>query len=172
MKVSEVIKLADNIRGSYVDLGFGKGVHSKEIFKLMLDGSIAKRESIYIDLFNGGEEGIWQTAHDLVNEVKNRLSLNAKYSRTNVHDGIDVPKPVALVNLDLGDINLIALKQILPKMPTDGIVLLREYSQDIENYISNLNSATRLVRLDNFSYIIKKSLERNTNIKRTRSVLT
>ena len=54
MKLVEIAQLADNIDGIFVDLGFGTGRDAREIFKLMLSEDIKRRDSIYVDLFEGG----------------------------------------------------------------------------------------------------------------------
>jgi len=173
MTLLEVLKLADKIEGSFVDLGYGKGVQAKEIFNFMLDDSITRRSCIFVDQFKGGDLGIWQKAHDLSNEVQNRLKKQASYQKINIlTESINLFENPALVNLDLEKNNLAGIKQIFPSLVSNGIIVVRNYSKDIDKYLTSITTAYKVVSLDNFSYIIKKSNTQSTKIRRTRSVLT
>lgn len=173
MTLLEVLKLANKVEGSFVDLGFGKGTQAKEIYNFMLDNSITRRNCIFVDQFKGGTQGIWQKAHDLSNEVKNRLKQLSSYQKIDIlNESISLSEKPALVNLDLEKNTVEGLKQIFPLLAPNGVIVVRNHSKEIDKYLTSLIIASKVVNLDNFSYIIKKNRTQSSKIKRTRSVLT
>ena len=192
MELIDIINKANSLEGIYLDLGFGKGKDARQIYSLMLENKIKSRDFILVDLFQGGDKGIWQKAYDLCNEVKNRLKRTGVYIATDVRkEKLNITQPIALVTVDIEDGTEHALNQILPLVKKGGVVLLKNYnsnsSESIDNTkysyladhinkaLQNTNSTPKVVSNKDYSYIIRDELVRpviKTKVKRTQSILT
>lgn len=192
MELIDIINKANNLEGVYLDLGFGKGKDAKQIYNLMLENKIKSRDFILIDLFEGGDKGIWQKAYDLCNEVKNRLKRTGVYLARDIRkEKLSITQPIALVTIDIEEGTEQALNQVLPLVKKGGVVLLKNYnsnnSESIDNTkysylvehinraLQHTNSTPEVVSNKDYSYIIRDELVRpvqKTKIKRTRSILT
>ena len=192
MELIDIINKANSLEGIYLDLGFGKGKDARQIYSLMLENKIKSRDFILVDLFQGGDKGIWQKAYDLCNEVKNRLKRTGVYITTDVRkEKLNITQPIALVTVDIEDGTEHALNQILPLVKKGGVVLLKNYnsnsSESIDNTkysyladhinkaLQNTNSTPKVVSNKDYSYIIRDELVRpviKTKVKRTQSILT
>ena len=157
MKLVEIAQLADNIDGIFVDLGFGTGRDAREIFKLMLSKEIKRRDNIYVDLFEGGNQGIWQKAQDLCNESINRLDKKGDYIKHRLGSSPLSLPTVGLAQLDLGDNNYEGLKTLFPKMSKGGVIIVRNYNDAIDQYMNEIKTDATVFKLENISYIIRRS---------------
>ena len=192
MELIDIINKANSLEGIYLDLGFGKGKDARQVYSLMLENKIKSRDFILVDLFQGGDKGIWQKAYDLCNEVKNRLKRTGAYIATDVRkEKLNITQPIALVTIDIEEGTEHALNQILPLVKKGGVVLLKNYnsnsSESIDNTkysyltahinkaLQNTNSTLKVVSNKDYSYIIRDELVRpviKTKVKRTQSILT
>ena len=157
MKLAEIAQLADNIDGIFVDSGFGTGRDAREIFKLMLSKEIKRRDSIYVDLFEGGNRGIWQKAQDLCNESINRLDKKGDYIKHRLGSSPLSLPAIGLAQLDLGDNNYEGMKTLLPRMSKGGVIIIRDYNDAIDQYINEIKTDASVFKLENISYIIRRT---------------
>lgn len=172
MKLVEIAQLADNIDGVFVDLGFGTGRDAREIFKLMLSMDIKRRDNIYVDIFEGGNRGIWQKAQDLCNESINRLDKKGDYIKHNLGSSpLSLPL-IGLAQLDLGENNYEGIKTLLPRMAKGGVIIVRNYNDAIDQYMNEIKTDATVCKLENISYIIRRSFftkVEKKNVTRTKS---
>tara|TARA_R110002153_G_scaffold167375_1_gene320070 strand:- start:1805 stop:2335 length:531 start_codon:yes stop_codon:yes gene_type:complete len=167
MKLEEIARLADKIEGAFVDFGFGSGEDARLIFKLMLSDKIRTRDSYYVDLFEGGNKGIWPKAQDLCNELKNRLNKKGDFIKHRIGAApLSIPSDIALAQLDLGSDNYEGIKELLPKMKKGGIIIIKNYDSNIDKYINEVNSDSTVFKLENISYIIKRSFYTKVETKK------
>lgn len=157
MKLVEIANLADSVDGVFVDLGFGTGRDAREVFKLMVTEHIKRRDSIYVDLFEGGNQGIWQKAQDLCNEAINRLDKKGDYIKHNLGTSTLSLPAIGLAQLDLGDNNYEGIKFLIPRMAQGGVIIIRNYTDAIDQYINEIKTDASVFKLENISYIIRKS---------------
>ena len=172
MKLAEIAQLADNIDGIFVDLGFGTGRDAREIFKLMLSKEIKRRDSIYVDLFEGGNRGIWQKAQDLCNESINRLAKKGDYIKHRLGSSPLSLPAIGLAQLDLGDNNYEGMKTLLPRMSKGGVIIIRDYNDAIDQYINEIKTDASVFKLENISYIIRRTFFTKVEKKRVRRTIS
>ena len=53
MRHVRIFELANEIKGNFVEVGFGKGTSAKEIFFAMNNGTLTRRDSTLVDSFEG-----------------------------------------------------------------------------------------------------------------------
>jgi hypothetical protein len=179
MMLKDILSTVNTINGAYVDLGYGKGTQTKEIYSLMLNESITKRDFILIDLFEGRDKGIWQKAYDQCNEVINRVGTKAKYIKEDITSpSFKLDLPLAIVNIDLGEATIQGLNKIFYNTATGGILLIREYlnpsiKEQIDKFIKLPDNNCALISKGDYHYIVKGVQKlKKLDIKRTRSILT
>lgn len=178
MLLKNIINLSDKVEGSYLDVGYGKGVLAREVFTLMHTNNIKRRNLILVDLFEGGEKGIWQKAHDLCNEAQNRLETKGQYKKVNLlTESLQLDDKVAFATYDLGDESHLGLIKVYNALSESGVIIFPNYNSSIGQALSDLGIKDKIQDGVAYKYVVKgKNINiprlKNTNIKRTRSELT
>lgn len=178
MLLKNIINISDKVQGSYLDIGFGKGVLAREVFNLMHTNNIKRRNIVLVDLFEGGEKGIWQKALDLCNEAQNRLSTKGEYKTTNIlTESLDVSDKIAFATYDIGGESHLGLIKVYNALSESGVIIFPNYHPSIGQALSDLGVKDKVQDGVAYKYVVKgKNINiprlKDTNIKRTRSELT
>ena len=184
MEFIDVFKLANNVKGTFVEIGFGKGITARKAFNSMNDGTITKRQSWLIDSFKGtssptsfdsifnpeiGEgyqPGRFQVAmdmrYDLINPSEDVIvlqsfvsdNLNAKYTGGTI----------ACLHIDLPTYSGVAraLEELHPKLNLNAVVFIGGYSYSfgiknaVDNYVKENNLKYQLIRSGQSVYLLNK----------------
>tara|TARA_B110000285_G_C14987119_1_gene544421 strand:+ start:151 stop:1035 length:885 start_codon:yes stop_codon:yes gene_type:complete len=152
MRLINTFKLANNIEGSFVEAGFGRGETTKQVFKAMNNSTILKRDSYLIDSFKGmsiptpvdlsydsrlhegKDPGRLQVAMDLRYELGNHFSVTVlecfiePYLISLYKGG-----PIACLHIDLPSFSATTktLEIFQPFMAKEGIVYISGYGDSL-----------------------------------------
>ena len=135
MDFESVFKLADNIEGSFVEAGFGKGRTADTILGLMKEGKIIKRFGYLLDLF---ESVTIQPAFD------RRFVLpgyDIKVLKGDVADTlIQVDRDIAIAHIDLDNKPGIksALRYLNGTVVKDGIIAISFPNIELKQFTLDL----------------------------------
>ena len=152
MRHISIFKIANNIKGTFVEVGFGKGQTAKKVFAAMNDGTLTKRDSTLIDsfsglhipttvdlsfdssLYEGKDPGRYQVAMDMRYELGNHNSIAviksyvSKYMIT-----LYSKETIACLHIDLPSYSAIVetLELFKPFLNRDAVVFVSGYNESI-----------------------------------------
>lgn len=190
-----LLKLANEVQGSLVELGFGKGDTAKKFVDYMNQGKIPKRNIWLYDSFKGyptptpEDEGMIiqgdfkrppQPAYDMVHMI-----------RTQVHNIIGfvektlpvsyTGEPIAVLHCDLLTYKgtLHSLRSLYSRLAEDAVIIVEGYEEypgvrkAVNTFLAEKNLGRHLVIQQKYSYIVNridKKLEPTVKRGRTPSL--
>lgn len=193
MNYLDALRSVNNLDGTFVELGFGKGNSLKEFISFMNGGDIDKREIYIYESFNGyrkptvedkeafvekGFKRPIQPAYDIVHTINKKVHLVKGY----IEDTFSTQPPsrVAIVHSHLvGYLSTqFALKQLASKLLDNGIVIITDYEkypgtkQAVDEFIYDRPKQWKFSKGNGFITLKKIKIEEvSTKVSRTRSSL-
>ena len=184
MNVIDILAVANNVEGSFVKVGFGKGKFSQTIFDKMNEGTLTKRHSYIIDSFSGPrtptvidleynpnlEEGFkpgrFQVAMDMRFELV-KPSKKVEVLKGHVEDILPTSYdggPIACLHVDLPSFSTTkaALEALHPLLNLNAIVYISGYKADlgitraVERYVDEQSIKYQFEKLGNSHYLRNK----------------
>src|SRR5210317_271186 len=184
MSVLDILAVANNVEGSFVKVGFGKGKFSQTIFDEMNNGTLTKRHSYIIDSFSGPKlptavdleynpkleqgfkPGRFQIAMDMRFELENPpkkveiLKGHVEDILPNSYDG----GPIACLHIDLPSFSTTkaALETLHTLLNLNAIVYISGYKADlgitraVERYVDEQSIKYQFEKLGNNHYLRNK----------------
>jgi len=175
---------ANDIEGTFVEVGFGRGKSAKTVFNAMNDSTLTKRNSYLIDSFKGAslptvidlkfnpslqegdDPGRLQVAMDMRFELGNEYSIAVLKSyvgptlASSYHGG-----PIAVLHIDLPSYSATveALDVLHPFMNKDAIVYVGGYGDSlgitnaVDNFLEDNNLGYQLYS-ENYSTYLKNKV--------------
>ena len=184
MRHISIFKIANNIEGTFVEVGFGKGNSAKKVFEAMNDGTLTKRNATLIDsfhglqppttidlsfdssLYEGKDSGRYQVAMDMRYELGNHNSIaviKAYVSQYMVT--LYNKETIACLHIDLPSYSAIidTLELFKPFLNRDAVVYVSGYNESIgvtravDKYIED-NELQYQYFTDNATFYIKNKI--------------
>lgn len=184
MGLINVLKLANNIEGTYVEVGFGKGVTARKAFNKMNEGVITKRQSWLIDSFKGTGT---PTSSDLVfspgisegyEPGRYQVAMDMRYDLTNPSEDVFVLQSfatdslstkyyggtIACLHIDLPTYSgvVATLEALHPKLNLNAVVYIGGYDYSfgirraVDDYLKQNKVKYQLETLSQDTYLINK----------------
>jgi hypothetical protein len=142
----EVVKLVNNLEGSLVECGFGKGKTANIFTDFMLDGTIQKRTMYLYDSFEGfpapskedeskrnPQKGEWAVPIEEANKVKEKANVPVEvvkgYFEDTIKDYNGGPIAVLHIDCDLYQSYKTVLETLYDKVVTGGLIMFDEYGE-------------------------------------------
>ncbi len=142
----EVIPLVDNVKGSLVECGFGKGKTANIFTDFMLDGIIQKRNMHFYDSFIGfptptkedkskrnPQKGQWAIPIEEANKVKEKANVPVEvvkgYFEDTTKDYNGGPIAVLHIDCDLYQSYKTVLETLYDKVVPGGLIMFDEYGE-------------------------------------------
>lgn len=184
MRHISIFKTANNIKGTFVEVGFGKGQTAKKVFDAMNDGTLTKRNSTLIDsfeglnlptivdlsfdssLYKGKDPGRYQVAMDMRYELGNHNSIAVIKSYVSKYMITRYSKEtIACLHIDLPSYSAIVetLELFKPFLNRDAVVFVSGYNESIgvtravDKYIED-NELHYQYFTDNGTFYIKNKI--------------
>ena len=178
MEYLEAIKLADNVKGIFIDLGFGKGNNLSEFISYMNNGKVIKRDIMLYDSFEGypaptdEDEGAFtkggfkrpvQPAMDIRNTIKKEVTLVRGFVEETLEDSLNPESKIAIIHSDLVSYasTLYSLKVLKSKLSIDGIIIVSGYSKfpgvklAVDNFVKDNKKGYRVEHSNGIAVIVK-----------------
>lgn len=196
MEYKEALSLADAVKGSLIELGFGKGNSLKEFIGYMNKLEISKRNIWIYESFDGygnptaEDQGAFvkggfkrpiQPAFDIQHTIKTEVKLVRGYIEETLPTNYD-NSPVAVVHSHLVSYSstLHGLNFFNKFIPVGGIIIVTDYEtfpgtkQAVDEFVFNNDPHYRFADVNsNFAAIKKIEVkELGSSVTRTRSTLT
>ena len=196
MDYKGALKLADGIKGSLIELGFGKGNSLKEFISYMNAKDIDKRNIWIYESFDGynepvaEDEGAFkrgeykrppQPAYDIVHTIDREVRLVKGYIEDTLPNNFD-KKSVGIVHSHLVSYSstLHGLDYFKKYLSDNGIIIVSDYNvfpgtkKAVDKFIIDNSPEYKAVETnDDFIAIKKIKIQRfNEKVIRTNSVLT
>ena len=152
MRHVRIFELANEIKGNFVEVGFGKGTSAKEIFFAMNNGTLTRRDSTLVDSFEGlslptpvdleyddtlheGQDpGRYQVAMDMRYELGNHNSISVLKAYTSQYMVTLYNKEtIACLHIDLPSFSAIiqTLDLLTPFLNRDAVVYISGYNESL-----------------------------------------
>ena len=196
MDYKKALKLADEVTGSLVELGFGKGNSLKEFISYMNKSQISKRNIWTYESFDGYraptpednnafKKGEFkrppQPAYDMKNTISTEVHLVKGYIEETLPNNYD-ESPVAILHSHLVSYSstLHGLNFFGKYIPTGGVIVVTDYEVfdgtklAVDKFLNENSPHYKLIDVNkNFALIKKLNVKSIKNsISRTRSILT
>jgi len=184
MGLINVLKLANNVEGTYVEVGFGKGITARKAFNKMNEGVITKRQSWLIDSFKGTDI---PTTQDLVYNPeitdgfqpgRYQVAMDMRFDLTNPSEDVFVLQSfasdslstkytggtIACLHIDLPTYSgvVATLEALHPKLNLNAVVYIGGYNYSfgirkaVNSYIEENNLKYQLLTLGQSTYLLNK----------------
>ena len=146
MKYLEAIKLADNVEGSLIELGFGRGKNLTEFISFMNNNDTPKRNIRLYDSFEGynepstedekafvkgGHKRPIQPAMDIRHTIKKEVKLVKGYVEDSLKEPYASKEKIAVIHTDLVSYSstLFSLSTLHTKLNIGGVIIATGYSE-------------------------------------------
>lgn len=196
MEYKEALSVADAVKGSLIELGFGKGNSLKEFIGYMNKLEVSKRNIWMYESFDGyGEpkpedQGAFQRggfkrppqpAYDIQHTINTEVRLVKGYIEETLPENYD-KSPAAIVHSHLVSYSstLHGLNFFDQYIPVGGLIIVTDYEtfpgtkQAVDEFVFSKTPHYRWLNVnDNFAALKKIEVnELGTKVTRSRSVLT
>ncbi len=195
MNYKAALATANNIPGSLVELGFGKGNSLKEFIGYMNEGSIIKRNILIYESFSGyntpsekdnnafrkGEfKRPPQPAFDMIHLINRDIKVQVGYIEDTLLKEVST-EPVALVHSHLVSYTSteFALEKLASKLEVNGSFIITDYEafpgtkSAVDEFYALHASEFKLETNEAFAKLTKRTITPiQSGVKRTRSVMT
>lgn len=184
MGLINVLKLANKVEGTYVEVGFGKGRTARKAFNAMNEGTITKRESWLIDSFQGTDipspqDFIYNPEIDQgYDPGRYQVAMDMRYDLTNPSQRVFVLKSfasdiliskynggtIACLHIDLPTYSGVVstLEALHPMLNLYAVVYVGGYNYSlgirkaVDSYIEDNNLNYQLLSTGTSSYLLNK----------------
>lgn len=166
MDLVSLFSQANHLPGNFIQVGFGKGIHTKSIFEAMNVGSLTKRETFIFDSFTGASSGRLGSAMDM------RFSLVNPNKKVSVVRGVvENTLPSSYSNSKIACIlidsvsqssTLHTLNQLHKLLVRDGLIYITKYGTDskikssVDKFIQDNKLKHQVFTLDENTYFRNK----------------
>lgn len=192
MDYKEALGLADNVEGTLVELGFGKGNSLKEFISYMNKKDIVKRNIWIYESFDGygaptpEDQGAFvkggfkrpiQPAFDIRNTIDKEVKLIKGYIENTLPESYDTKEPVAIIHTHLVSYSstLFGLSTLANKVADNGIIVVTDYKEfpgtklAVDTFVESSTGKWQLISADGFIILKKIKLVNLSTFKVTRS---
>lgn len=195
MNYKAALATANNIPGSLVELGFGKGNSLKQFIGYMNEGSIIKRNILIYESFSGYntpsekdknafQKGEFkrppQPAFDMIHLINRDIKVQVGYIEDTLLKEVST-EPVALVHSHLVSYTSteFALSKLASKLEVNGSFIITDYEAfpgtklAVDEFYALHASEFKLETNEAFAKLTKRTLTPiQSGVTRTRSVMT
>jgi len=180
MELDALIQSVNQINGQVLIVGVNDVTISKNLVNCLKGNK--KRNLRLVEKFSQGE-GKWQNAHDVVNQAKNLLKVEASYYDFNFSDRFTSPPfkdKFGIVLINSLSHTYDALTFALPLTYKFGIILINNFNlpkvqAKTSRYLEQNNLVSKVSTSGDFSYIkLTDSFDRITykTVERSKSIMT
>jgi|SaaInlStandDraft_1057018.scaffolds.fasta_scaffold36002_2 O-methyltransferase len=196
MDYKAALGLANGLKGTLIELGFGKGNSLREFISYMNKGKIDKRNIWIYESFDGYREPTAedvgkikkgadkrppQPAYDIVHTINREVNLVKGYIEETLPSNYST-EPVALIHSHLVSYTSTqhGLNVFKDKIEVGGLIVVTDYEvypgtkQAVDEFVARNIAFTIIESNSKFTVIKRDKIQsfNNTSITRTRSILT
>ncbi len=195
MDYKAALATANNIPGSLIELGFGKGNSLKEFIGYMNEGSIIKRNILIYESFSGYNEPTVQDknafrkgefkrppqpAFDIIHLINRDIKVQVGYIEETLLKEVST-EPIALIHSHLVSYTSteFALEKLTSKLEINGSFIITDYEAfpgtklAVDEFYARHAAEYALDTNENFAKLTKREVTTvQTKPTRTRSIMT
>ena len=191
MNYFEALSSVDAVKGTFIELGFGKGVNLKEFISYMNNEIITKRDIWLYDSFEGYNDPVEEDGSTFVKggfkrpfgpamDIRHTIKTNVTVVKGFVEDTFDgsylSDEPIAIAHMDLVSYSstLFSLNKIHSKLAIKGIAVISGYKDykgvklALDKFLKDNKADYKVISKDNIA-VIKRTEHKTVKgfIKRT-----
>jgi len=191
MSYFEALSSVNNVKGTFIELGFGKGINLKEFISYMNNEIITKRDIWLYDSFEGynnpaeedgdtfvkgGHKRPFGPAMDIRHTIKTNVTVVKGYVEDTFGGSYLSDQPIAIAHMDLVSYSstLFSLNRIHSKLAIKGIAVISGYKDyagvklALDKFLRDNKADYKVISKDNIA-VIKRTEQKTIKgfIKRT-----